>query len=974
MASSIEAVFNNEFAKLLSEVSRQSEGWIPAEKEKLLEGSNERPDMLLDRPGLPPFIIEAKFAESHQDPTVDVGEKLGQVCSSENRYVAGLTVKSGAALRYPTDAKYWTPEKMRKEFLDGKAELEWKLATRINGENDILPSKGWIKGDIYDFWASISRTALNTEEIKTLGKTVAKHIKAAAKNILSVLKNHTEEQQRIAADMGEPEDVKAGMEIACVVWLDALLMMNELAREGKKLRPDLKTVKPASLCRTKTGLPSVSQIEKEWSKVLGDNYESIFKPARTALPQTVPHSDLSSAFGFLMEAAEEIESARLGKIANIGGEIFARVMDSQQRKNTASFYTKPQVAEFLAALTVPSEDVLPSDWKEWKLADFACGTGSLLRAGYRLLTGFAARKNIDIHDFHKHMMETNLYGLDVSSIAAHLSATTIVNLFPAISYDNMQIGPVEFGVKNGTAYAGSLEIADSKTDASLFNENFVSLKGDTDSEEGVARIGAADSSFAAVIMNPPYSRTGGGQAVADMSGVSDEERKRIQKRISVLRKKTLGNGKAGLASDFIDLAAQKLADGGRMGFVLPLTFAAAGSYLKIRDYLTENFSDITLIFFAGGVQGVGESLSDDTSIEEIMLVGTKGRKGRKGIRYVKLDSPFSSASQALETAREVWNTETEIAKGEMQGVVYIGADRAGEWLLVPKTRSGWSLAGASDLHGFAAAAEFLAGGTATISDTKIEFPVAQLSDLLEIGPTHHNIGFMAKVFSKGQEREGWNCGAFRLHQIESPRDALKQDVSLWHAKHDKCLSVYVAPTHYGTEYDSSKTENMRRTRTDLFIQRYMGWTSQKTLAGRTEKTCLGGNAWTGLSHDDAVIKDAFTIWANSIFGFVAYWAQSQRQHQGRSHMRIGDLTRMLAPDFSDTDMRARAAAVLAEIDTESLFSGMLDRAYFCENDSHRQKFNKAAAAMLGIPADKQDSIIAYLQRAWTDEPSVTPGK
>ena len=40
--------------------------------------------------------------------------------------------------------------------------------------------------------------------------------------------------------------------------------------------------------------------------------------------------------------------------------------------------------------------------------------------------------------------------------------------------------------------------------------------------------------------------------------------------------------------------------------------------------------------------------------------------------------------------------------------------------------------------------------------------------------------------------------------------------------------------------------------------------------------------------------------------------------------------------------------------------------------SHRQKFNKFAADLLGIPEDQQDSIIDYLQTAWTDEPSVTP--
>ena len=650
---STEIAFNTRFADILSEAAGQPEGAIAAERDGAIEGNTKRPDLLLDRPGLPPFVVEAKFAESHRDPADDIAKKLGQICSDKNEHVVGLAVRSGAALEYPAGSKNWSAEQMKEKFLSGEAKLKWRLAASRNSEADIFPKTGWIEGDIFDFWSSISRTALNTEETEKLGETVTKLLKVAASHMLSALKNHPEEQKRIAHDMGEPEDVKAGMEIACVVWLDALLMMNELSREGKKLRPDLKTVKSTAACRTDIGNPSVSKIYGEWNKVLGDNYESIFKPAKTALPnEAISFGDMSQAFVSLLAAVEEIETARLGKIANVGGEIFARVMDSQQRKNTASFYTKPQVAEFLAALTVPSEDVLPGDWKQWKLADFACGTGSLLRAGYRRLMRFAGSRNENIKDFHSYMMENNLCGLDVSAIAAHLSATTIVNLFPAVSYENMQIGRVNYGKKGGTVYAGSLELSDPKKRDALFDENFTALKGSTDSEEGVSRIEDADGSFAVTIMNPPYSRTGGGQAVADLSGISEEERKQVQKRIAKIRKKTLGNGQAGFASDFIALADQKLRDGGRMGFVLPLTIAAGGSYKKIRQHLIENFSDITLAFFGTGIHSGGESLSDDTGLEEVMLTATKGNRGRPGVRYVKLDEPFLSAASAVEAARK----------------------------------------------------------------------------------------------------------------------------------------------------------------------------------------------------------------------------------------------------------------------------------------------------------------------------------
>lgn len=572
-----EVDFNSRFAEVLGEVSGLPGSWIVAEEEHQIADRQLRPDVLLDRPGLPPCIAECKFFESAGDPVVDIEQKLGQVCSENTRYVAGEKVKIGAAVRYPEGAKNWQKSEISDRFLENGETLEWKLASL--GDDGVVsewPESGWIEGTVGDFWESVSRTALNREEIETLSGTVTRLLKSAASHMLSKLQNHTDENRRIAKMMGEPEDFESGMEIACVVWLDALLMMNELARVDKKLHPDLETVNSTNMCLTSTGKADVQRIFAEWNKVLGDNYESVFKPAKDALPwQIISWGEMSPSFDLLLQAVKEIESARLGKIANVGGEIFARVMDEQQRKNTASFYTKSQVAEFLATLVLPSAEVLPDDWKDWKLGDFACGTGSLLRAGYRRLIHFARGRCESKEDFHRHMMEHNLCGIDISAIAAHLSATTIVSLFPVVSYDDTNIGMVKFGTEGNTAYAGSLELLTDTDQANLFNQNFTSIKG---KGEGASRIEAENDSFAVVLMNPPYSRTRGGQSVADMSGISDEDRKEVQKRISVIRKNTYGHGQAGLGSDFVALADAKLADRGRMGFVLPATAAFAGSW------------------------------------------------------------------------------------------------------------------------------------------------------------------------------------------------------------------------------------------------------------------------------------------------------------------------------------------------------------------------------------------------------------
>ena len=78
-----------------------------------------------------------------------------------------------------------------------------------------------------------------------------------------------------------------------------------------------------------------------------------------------------------------METAKLGSDINIGAELFPKI--AEDRKQSAAFYTQPATAELLAALTIPYD---MADWDDdtfnrFKIADLTCGTGTLLRFGYR---------------------------------------------------------------------------------------------------------------------------------------------------------------------------------------------------------------------------------------------------------------------------------------------------------------------------------------------------------------------------------------------------------------------------------------------------------------------------------------------------------------------------------------------------------------------------------------------------------------
>ena len=986
MAKKPEHKFNPWFASVLGEVGGVPGGWVVSEDEGLFENSAKVPDVLLDRPHMPPYLVECKFHESKSgDPVKDVSEKLGLKCSEHTTYIVGMELKRGAALRYPEGAKTWKDEQdVRDKFLKERKQLRWKLISLEDSQENSheWPSEGWIEGGIEDFWESVSRTSASTEEIAGLSKRVTMFLNAAANSMLDKLASNKSEQKRIAEAMGAPGETKSGMRIAAVVWLDALLMMNELYYVKKRLRPDQKTVAHTDHCVTSEDRPDVKAIVKEWENVLGDNYQSIFKPAREALPdpgrKVITWQDLEDPFEHLFSAVNEVQTARLGKIASIGGEIFARVMQEKDRKNSAAFYTKSVVAEFLSTLTLPDQSVLPNNTEDWRIADFACGTGTLLRALYRRLLLFARIKGENMAEFHKKMIEENMCGLDISAIAAHLATTTIVTLFPEISYNETNIGMVKFGKDNNSYYAGSLEFLDiSKKQATpLFDPQFSSVKG---RGEGISRIKAENDSFSAVIMNPPYSRTRGGVSVADLSGISEDNRKGVQKRIRKIRKTHPSNGKAGLGSDFAVLADLKLADAGRLGMVLPMTTASQGSWAGVRKMFTKDFSDLILVSFARSSSGGKFSMSDDTNMGEMLLTATKGRSGSPEIFYVTLDSVFPSVSVASEIARAVWK-EQQGQSAEKTGVLYVGGERVGEWRRTADRSLVWGCVGAKDLQGISGIAEQLVGGEIEIvsedgEEIGIDFPTCQLSKCMNVGSSHDQIGYPAVIKAKdGKTRKGDPRGAFCFHEILKNEDYSKTDLSLWATDYGIQTSIEVSPTHYGLIRDKQKAKAklIRQERTDLFIQRGMRWTSQKVMAARTNKKVLGGSGWAGLSHDEDTVKFAFTVWANSVFGFIAYWHQGGRQQGGRTRMQIGDIGDLRIPNFSDNSIFERAERLRSK--ASELFTAELQKANNCEIDENRKTINLAAAEILGIPSEYQERVICDFSEKWAKEPSVRPPK
>ncbi|MCY4253514.1 MAG: hypothetical protein OXC64_02125 [Flavobacteriaceae bacterium] len=84
---------------------------------------------------------------------------------------------------------------------------------------------------------------------------------------------------------------------------------------------------------------------------------------------------------------QDILASQFSKNIHFGCELFPKISDD--RKKAATFYTQDSTAEFLSRLVITENDLDDHQWKDeeifktLKIADLACGIGTLLRAGFR---------------------------------------------------------------------------------------------------------------------------------------------------------------------------------------------------------------------------------------------------------------------------------------------------------------------------------------------------------------------------------------------------------------------------------------------------------------------------------------------------------------------------------------------------------------------------------------------------------------
>ena len=328
----------------------------------------KRPDILIVDSRSPPLVIECSY--DPKDADNDAIDKLGVIVKKSRR-----EVKTCIALHVPKEFK--TKKATKDDLIADGAKIRFAVHQKTDGEPRRWPKAGFVDGDVWSLATLILSVSLPKEDIESVAEKVAALVDDAA-GVLEALPEAA--KRKIDRRINQGSMLKS-LKTTMVLWLNALLTQQRLQSQNVQGIPPLDF--------SRESLPSHSNQVKVWRKIQKVNWRAIFVPAIKILKiagNARPHA-AGEALRHLVNAVDEIENAGLGLHINVGAELFPKL--SEDRKQAAAFYTQAATAELLATLTIRKDDLSEDEWKDSELfskrcvADLACGTGTLLRAGYR---------------------------------------------------------------------------------------------------------------------------------------------------------------------------------------------------------------------------------------------------------------------------------------------------------------------------------------------------------------------------------------------------------------------------------------------------------------------------------------------------------------------------------------------------------------------------------------------------------------
>ena len=919
-----------------------------------MEGApRKQPDIVIAVPNSSPVIIETEFL-----PAITV-EQDARARLYKSLASTGQSVEHTLAVRIPAELRT-IPQETIKSRIETVTFDYCIFSLNSNLTPVRWPITGWLKGDINDLATCIESVTISESLLATSTDELERGVDQAA-NILQQSPEHTREN--IAEELRQ-ETGEQTARMATAIIANAIIFHTRI--EGQQGIPTLAEL------QTETGLLSRNKLVECWRWIVMEiNYWPIFKIASDLL-SLVPARQANNILNRLVETSDRLTEIGATGINDLSGRMFQTLITD--RKFLATFYTLPVSATLLAELAISRLDI---DWgdetavKALRVGDLACGTGALLNAAYHSIRVRFRRAGFDDAIIHASMIESSLFACDIMPAATHLTASTLSNAHPGIAFGHTKIVTMPYGYdEQQVPKIGSLELIEGKETRSLFSLGRESLIGHA-KEEVDSTIDIPHEYMDVVIMNPPFTRPTNHEAttvpVPSFAGfdTGHSEQKAMSERLKDMRRslmKPAGNGNAGLASNFLDLAHVKLKHGGVLALVLPASFAQGESWSDARALLSRHYQDMVLVTLANTGKN-DRAFSADTGMAEVLVVGKKKAGG----------PPRSNIEDST--------NKIQFANLRRRPVHHVAATEAAKSIETIRGNSGTGHITLGDEYsnGCCISTDHFEGGCAGLVEPILAQFMLSLSEGVVIHPranetaqipittldTLGNRGLVDRDFIGAAPRGPFDKIALQTAAPTFP--------ALWNHDAERERSFIVQPdcelrVRSGQEERAGSI--WEHTVSRLHLSRDFQLNSQSLGACFTLEKSVGGRAWPNFITANDSIGKVILLWFNSTLGMMSYWWCGTRQQLGRTVVTISAIPSLLALDtrqFKKTDFYS----------WENLFIRFEKETFLPANeafqDSNRIALDNALFDLLGISQSVAEGF-NLIRRQWCNEPSVHGGK
>lgn len=970
-------------------------------------GGGGRPDIIITRDNAPPIVLENEYYPANTLYN-DCMKRIGHELNSDKMSAVG-TVNTVVAIRSPLALKDCANNDEAEEMLIGGIELEYAVYQGTIDKYTRFPTDGFVTGDVRNLIEFIRPAAVPENAINRAADALTEGAQDIAILMLNAKRNTDfgvmlgerlrqpwPVSDRIPETPSEIKQARADRDARLqTAKMCATIVINALAYQqilaGHNGIRDLEYVRKETI----GGRLTKSAVIAEWENILEINYWPIFHIARELL-LIIPSVVVDRMLPRAAETAESIQTVMQQN--DVAGIVFQRLI--ADRQTLATYYTRPESTVLAAHLAIP----LDLDWgdpgifKDYYIADYACGTGGLILAAYQRVRELHRNQGGDPDQFHAHMMEEALTACDIMPAAVHLSSALLSSVALQQQYDGTRNILYPFGgVKrrdldgkiitdvdgrpilemdakgNPEVDIGSLELLDLKSRKYQvvlpLNEKMAMGASGKRSQIEVEMVPLSQS---LVIMNPPFTTpTNHAADHVDTKnpafaafGTTGPEQSAMEAKVRRLSKGTVGDGYAGLGSQFTAIADHMVKSGGHIALILPLSAMLGGSFdgkvvrswQKLRRMLAEEYNDIIVNTIAQPVAR-DSAFSADTDLAECLIVARRRHakeSPHKRVYFVNLFERPGTKLAAQEVARSIQRTIMQIEGNESHAPICVGNDEVGSVRLESvHPLEKWTTVRVSNIE-LVHRAKRLAKGELLLPQRAghIRIPIVRMGRIGRVGPVHRSI------LTAFRKREGYGPGT------EYPM--------LW--KHDELkgktqTSMSVSPDSSGS-IKRGKHDDVAKiwsTATHLHICNDFGFNANATVACFTEQRSIGGRTWPTLQMHDAEKEKVTCVWMNSTLGLVSYWMESNRSQGARGSTTVTAIPNIPTLNPSDLSPNALRAAVTIYEDMSRLKMLPANEAY---RDEVRQELDRRILTeVLELDEESVDQL-GIMRNQWCAEPTV----